>query len=178
MTNDKFIRLKSFSVLKYIDFSHKSWNQIRLVKERLKFSGSIEVVMYSNVDEISKLIGVIVPDWVVGLSYGRTIYMKKPELWGDSAFGNFTETLIHEIFHTIVGDALNFSLPIWLNEGMAINIASQTKYLSPPPSYDEDIAELGYDNPYLYQISAYKVQGLIEKIGLELMLDSMKNGRI
>lgn len=178
MKNGKFIRFKSFSTLKYIDLHHKSWESIKIVRDRFEFKGFIEVVTFSSVDEISILLNFKVPEWVVGLSYGRTIYMKDPSLWGDNSFGNFTETLIHEIFHTIVGQSLPYRLPIWLNEGMAINIASQTDYLSPPSSYDIDVSGIGYDHPNLYQISAYKVKKLIDKSGLELIIDSMKNGYI
>lgn len=178
MNNGKFIRFKSFSTLKYIDLHHESWEKIKLVKDHLQFKGFVEVSMYSNVDEISNILGVKVPDWVVGLSYRRTVYMKEPSLWGENTFGNFTETLIHEIFHTIASESLSYSLPIWLNEGLAINVALQTDYLSPPPTYDIDVSDMGYDHPYLYQISAYKVKKLIDKVGLEAVLDSMKNGRI
>lgn len=178
MKKNKFIRFKSFSTLKHIDLQHKSWELIKMVRDRFEFKGFIEVAMFSSVDEISIILGFNVPEWVVGLSYGRTIYMKDPSLWGENAFGNFTETLIHEIFHTIANQSLTCSLPIWLNEGMAINIASQVNYLSPPTSYDIDVSDIGYDHPNLYQISAYKVKRLIDKIGLEPIIDSMKNGRI
>lgn len=178
MNNEKFIKFKSLSTLRYIDIYHKSWNQIKTVKDLLEFKGLIEVYLYTSTKELSNILGLDIPDWVVGLSFGKNIYMKEPSFWGENAFGNFTETLIHEIFHTIANDTLSYNLPIWLNEGLAINIASQTPYLSQPVSYDFDISDIGYDHPNLYQISAYKVKDLIDQVGLEQILDSIKKGNL
>lgn len=166
------ISFSDIRLLKYI-YMDQQWQQkIMYIRRIFKYSGRVNVILFENCDELSKYLGVKIPEWVTGTYYENTIMIIKYEMWKSRNIGNFSELLLHEFTHVIVNEKTKSTCPKWLNEGLALYFAGQYKgmYLNDKSSLDIAIYELDYCNKDFYNICAKVVEKLMDRYGVENIL--------
>jgi len=87
----------------------------------------IEVYVYKNEDYYHNAMGYPeFPDWAVGSALGKTtILMASPYHAGTHDYNGALQIIVHEFVHITEAWKTGYSLPIWLNEGVATYLASQ-----------------------------------------------------
>jgi hypothetical protein len=90
-------------------------------------SQKIEVYVYKNEDYYHNAIGYPeFPDWAVGSALGKTtILMASPYHAGTHDYNGALQIIVHEFVHIAEAWKSSYSLPVWLNEGVATYLASQ-----------------------------------------------------
>lgn len=85
-------------------------------------------LVYSR-EELNKKIYKRTPDWLVGLFHKNKIYLFSPtviEKFSPHKKTYINRLITHELCH-LFNYAVNPSLPLWLNEGIALILADQKK---------------------------------------------------
>jgi hypothetical protein len=162
-------------LLRYL-FSEKKWlDKVIKLREAFKYGKRINIVALDSIEELTNLIGIKVPEWVIGTYVGNCILMLDYELWKSRNLGTFAQIITHEFAHVIISDITKQKCPIWLNEGLALYFAEQykTMYLSKTDSINDNIYELGYRDDCLYNISAKAVEKIIDKYGMEHVMQQL-----
>jgi hypothetical protein len=87
----------------------------------------IDVYVYKNEDYYHNAIGYPeFPDWAVGSALGRTsIQMASPYHAGSHDYNGALQIIVHEFVHITEAWKTSYSLPIWLNEGVATYLGGQ-----------------------------------------------------
>lgn len=96
-----------------------------------EIKSKIKVNLIYSRKEFNKEIGKkTTPEWLVGIAQKNTIYIFSPEVIEKCSPSHtkdsFQKLLIHELSHIFIS-SYHKKLPIWLNEGLALNIARQEK---------------------------------------------------
>ena len=117
-----------------------------------------------------------IPEWACAVSLSGHIFIKCKSLWSKFNIGTIEETVLHESVHCLLGVLYDTSLPIWLNEGLAIYLSDQSKYYSPVPIKDIDFNKLTYSDKDLYDLSISKLLKMLESQSIESILKPFQKG--
>lgn len=91
---------------------------------------SIKITLINSRSEMNKVLNKKrTPEWLVGHGSKDLLYIMTPEAmvkYSDHKAKDFFKTLTHELCHVFIFN-INKNTMQWLNEGLALNIASQVK---------------------------------------------------
>lgn len=172
-----FIRNIHFNNFKILSLLFEDYDfvqeKIELIQEIFSFSRAIRVHYYEDINDMQKSIPVKLPRWIKGVSCSDTIYLLSPDRWGNGyeRVDSIAQIFVHEYTHTAVFNTFWYPCPLWLNEGLAQNIAEQFKrekgegFHSGFSYYSED-----YSNEDFYDQSAFMVYLLIQNYGLNNLI--------
>ncbi len=125
------------------------------------------------------------PSWMVGFARKNVIHIFSPNVIEkfspEHPKSSFQPLLIHELTHIVIS-SFNKKIPIWLNEGLPLNVAQQEKYnkikngdwdffinASGKINFDEFAKHGGY------RISYWLVKTLLEIVGKHKIIEFLKS---
>jgi len=171
---------------KVIEFSDERSKKLveNAIKKNEKFFGNLvcdfSVTFLKTRKEYDKVHGSPTKEWSVGGMYGTgKIYLFDEDVFDKVSCypkESFYEILTHEIAHVFVQENFDWTLPAWLNEGIACAAAEQDK-TTREPLFDlrEAYTEEEWNKDYPYGTSGKYVRHLIDNYGKEKIIELMKS---
>ncbi|EJO5347412.1 hypothetical protein NRP93_001491 [Clostridium botulinum] len=176
--NNLNFNIKDLRVLTDIKDYSKFYYRAMNIKKIFKFNHGVIVDVVDSLQELSKILQVNVPKWVIGTSFEKVILILDHKKWQKSNNESVENLILHEFVHVVLNLKAQSILPIWLNEGLAIYFADQYesyKYKKPNISKDFDFYNIDYSDGRLYHISTYIIMKLIEKYSINKVIDETLN---
>ncbi|MBU5225613.1 hypothetical protein KQI36_02880 [Clostridium senegalense] len=172
--NNLNLDIKDLRVLRDMTDYFNFYYRIRNIRNIFHFNNKVTIDVIDGLDELSKLIGNKVPDWVIGTSFDDVILILDHDKWRKLNNETVDNLILHEFIHVVLNSKAQIKLPIWLNEGLAMYFADQhNSYINKVPKINEnfDFYKIDYYNNEIYHISIYTVIKLIDKYGIECIVD-------
>ncbi|HDK7168025.1 TPA: hypothetical protein PTV44_001892 [Clostridium botulinum] len=172
--NNLNFHIKDLRVLRdierYLDFYNRAMN----IKNVFNFNHRVIVDVIDSLEELSEILEVKVPKWVIGTSFENVILILDHEKWKKSNNESVENLILHEFVHVVLNLKAQSPLPIWLNEGLAVYLSDQyANYKKKKPNINEDFDfyNVNYNNEKLYHISIYIIIKLIDKYSINKVID-------
>lgn len=105
----------------YLDFYNRAMN----IKNVFNFNDKVIVDVIDSLEELSEILEVKVPKWVIGTSFENVILILDHEKWKKSNNESVENLILHEFVHVVLNLKTQSPLPIWLNEGLAVYLSDQ-----------------------------------------------------
>ncbi len=170
------IIVKEISLLQGVDSFTKLCDQIVRIRQIFQFSSTVRIQQVNRKHDIEILVGGKVPDWVIGLSAGRQIWILKESQWKHQDM-NLRELILHEFVHIACNQSLKRELPLWINEGLAVYFSGQYKSFKLKNfkiNYDMNFYDLSYEDENLYCISILLIRAFIQEYGETTLIEELK----
>lgn len=154
----------------YLDFYNRAMN----IKNLFNFNDKVIIDVIDSLEELSEILEVKVPKWVIGTSFENVILILDHEKWKKSNNESVENLILHEFVHVVLNLKTQSPLPIWLNEGLAVYLSDQYgNYKGKKPNINEDFDfyNVNYNNEKLYDISIYIIMKLIDKYSINKVID-------
>ncbi len=154
----------------YLDFYNRAMN----IKNVFNFNDKVIVDVIDSLEELSEILEVKVPKWVIGTSFENVILILDHEKWKKSNNESVENLILHEFVHVVLNLKTQSPLPIWLNEGLAVYLSDQYgNYKGKKPNINEDFDfyNVNYNNEKLYDISIYIIMKLIDKYSINKVIN-------
>lgn len=156
---------------------HLFVNRTSNVCKIFNFQSKVYLYRVNTVKELGNLLKEDIPDWVIGTSYIDCIYIIAKKEWKNIS-GLCWKLIIHELIHIILNNSVQYEIPIWIAEGLAVCLSDQYSNNSDKLKYRfTDIYQMSYENSNLYDISGYLIQKLISNFGLEIIINDVLEGK-
>jgi hypothetical protein len=154
-----------------------------LPRFRLQNTGRLTVHVCGDLQEFKRLTGV---SWWNGGHFkiaNRTIYVQRLKVLRERRI--FKRTLVHEFLHYCVWRVAGRNCPLWLNEGLVLNLSGELAQLDCPAEtrdtkgisferLDKELASKYREKQKLaYCRSAYLVRDVRGKVGFEEVLRAL-----
>lgn len=176
INNIHFRDFKLISLL-YHDYEFVQ-EKIYLLQKYMDFSKTVNVLYFESVQYMQDKIPVKLPKWIKGVSSIDSICLLSPDAWDKDYVDSesLTQIFIHEYVHVAVFNTFTQICPLWLNEGLAQNIAEQNKKNERKSICEKfDYYKSNYQNDNFYYQSANIVSYLIQEYGLKDVISHGKN---
>ncbi|MCR1934569.1 hypothetical protein ACQX0N_11345 [Clostridium tepidum] len=173
MTNIK-LNIKDFRILRDIEDLYGFYNKVINIKNIFKFKNEVTIDVVDSLEELSDIVGISVPDWVIGISLPDSILILDHEKWKQSNNEKVENLILHEFIHVILNSKAQSILPIWLNEGLAVYFSGQYEnYKDKKPNINKNFNfyNMDYSDGRLYHISIYIIMKLIEKYSIKRIVN-------
>lgn len=107
---------------------HQIDKNIENVFKQKVLISKITIEIIDSRKEFDKLLNKSTPNWLVAISDGKNkkIYIMNEKIIERNSRFNFSTILKHEIAHIYLY-SINKKIPIWLDEGLALNLSKQKK---------------------------------------------------
>jgi hypothetical protein len=132
---------------------------------------------------IDLLRGETTPDWLVGWSNGKDIFMLDEETFENESCHAHSDKeyfmlLKHELVHCFCNIVFPwFGKPLWLREGIAIYLAGQCSTKKRPETFREFLSYIESGGDKLYSESGFAVEILVREFGWNKIIDLIKGLR-
>lgn len=137
------------------------------------------IIFVASRKEIDELKGKKTESWLIGwVGKDGTIYILNPDVYEQESnhkIAHFWKALKHEYIHLYFEAAAGVNYPVWLNEGLAKYLAGQ---LAIEPTDENKMRVFYYFRKFdsaAYHIGYFWVTFLIEKFGIEKILELVKS---
>ncbi len=162
------IRLTSPSLLKEVESYSEFCNSIIQIRTIFGFTGEVTLEEVPNLKTLERKVGGSLPEWVIGLSAGKRIWIIKKNMWKNKKM-DVSQLILHEFVHIALSQCMKKRIPLWLNEGLAVYLSGQYKDYKLEQSHIRayvDFNELSYQSEYFYIIAAKMLVALIKEYGI------------
>lgn len=170
--NNLNFAVKDLRVLRDINNYFDFYNRAMDIKHKFGFKEKVIIDVVDTLSELSNILNMDVPDWVIGTSFDNVILIIDHNNWTRSNSESVDNLILHEFIHVVLNSKSN--LPIWLNEGLAIYFSNQyASYKNRDLKINQefDLYKLDYSNNDVYHISIYVLIKLINKYGIERIVE-------
>lgn len=170
--NNLNFAVKDLRVLRDINNYFDFYNRAMNIKHKFGFKEKVIIDVVDTLSELANILNMDVPDWVIGTSFDNVILIIDHNNWTRSNSESVDNLILHEFIHVVLNSKSN--LPIWLNEGLAIYFSNQygsykNRHLKINQEFD--LYKLDYSNNDVYYISTYVITKLINKYGVERIVE-------
>ncbi len=172
--NNLNFHIKDLRVLRDIESYLNFYNRAMNIKNIFNFNDKVIVDVIDSLEELSEILEVKVPKWVIGTSFENVILILNHDKWKKSNNESVENLILHEFVHVVLNLKAQSPLPIWLNEGLAVYFSDQYgNYKGKKPNINEDfdLYNVNYNNEKLYHISIYIIMKLIDKYSINKVID-------
>ena len=132
---------------------------------------------------IDKILRKKTPDWWVGWSDGRNIFLLDKKDFENESNHRYSDNdwvllMRHELVHCFCNVVFPFfQKPSWLREGIAIFLSGQTNAKSKPKKFENFLEYYDQSGNALYRESGFAIECLIKKYGKDKMLTLIKRSQ-
>lgn len=162
------LRLTSIYILADVESFLKLCESIIEIRRLLDYSGKVVLEEVTSLTMLEQKVGVNLPKWVIGLSAGERIWILKKSEWQNQKM-DVSQLILHEFVHIALGHRIRRSVPIWLNEGLAVYLSGQYKDYKLEQSHIRtwvDFYGLSYESEHLYVVAAKTLIALVREYSL------------
>jgi len=172
---DLNLRLTTLSLLKDVESFEQLCEAVVTIREIFQFSGGVTVKEMPTLLALEKEVGMTLPDWVIGLGGGNTIWILEKSKWENQKM-DVSQLILHEFVHIAVNLTIKKDVPLWLNEALAVYLSGQHKdyKLNNHHIYAEvDFYALSYSTEYLYIIVTKTIIALVKHYGIDAIIKEL-----
>ncbi len=136
-----------------------------------------EIYIVKDREAIDRLQGYATPNWIVGWSSGKDIYMLDKDSLESESSHKYTEKtylarLRHELVHCFCNVLYGHNrFPRWISEGLAVYLSGQSEMWDKPCEYKKFLDWNEKSDGNSYGESGFAVKHLIEEYGKEKFLE-------
>lgn len=137
---------------------------------KFDFHKTIRLKMIESFIPLATELEISIPSWVIGLGIGNEIIILNPEKWNNNI--SLEQLILHESVHIILSEYCNFSIPVWLNEGLATYYANQDCGIA---NNNFDPGSLDYSSDNFYANAKALTEKAIAVLGEDNLIKHIKN---
>ncbi len=174
------IKFNDSKILSYIILREgQCCNKLNLeeIRDTLGYNRSnIEILLFDSLAEMSGYLNYTLPRWVIGTNFNRKILLLNYDLWKNRLEDTPFQIVIHEYVHIVINEKTQYKCPRWLNEGLALYFAKQTKGIDLPKIFSEkdSIYSLNYGDQGFYEACACFTEYLIMNYGIKSITQKLE----
>lgn len=150
-------------------------NRIIEIRKVFQFNNKFNIVVIEDLQELSDILQIPIPEWVIGTNIADTIIILNYHKWKHTNNEKVENLILHEFTHVVLNFKAKNNLPIWLNEGLAIYFARQEyapkRYVDP----NLDFYTVDYSTDGIYNLAATIINKLIEVYGIASVINEALN---
>lgn len=172
---DLNLRFTTLSLLRDIESFPNLCEAILDIRELFHFSGEVTVKEMLTMSALEQDVGMKLPDWVIGLGGGDTIWILAKSQWKNQKL-DVSQLILHEFVHIAMNAVIKKEIPLWMNEGLAVYLSGQYKdyNLQQHHIYAEvDFHNLTYETEHLYIIVTKTIVKLVNNYGLDILIQEL-----
>lgn len=166
----------SLSNLKYV-YKLSLMKEIQYLFNLFNNKKVITIVFLNNYTERNSILGQALHKWVRAVTIHDTIYILE---FNKKFYINnieFERILIHEIIHVLIYIKVN-SIDLWLNEGLAIILSKQYKYMKFDQFIDLNMNNLSYNTDFFYEKCCARTMKYFNKYGEKQLIKKLISGEL
>lgn len=166
----------SKSNLRYV-YNQQLIKEIQYLFELFNNHKEININFLNTHKEVQSIIGQPVASWVRGfcnyddvyiLEYSKEFYTNIDEFYG---------ILIHEVIHALVYRKIK-NCPLWLNEGLALVLSKQFKFINFEQFSNIEFNELSYNDDFFYEKCCSKTMRYFNKYSDKKLIEALIEKKI
>ena len=169
------LRIKNLELFQDIELIAELYSNIQKIRRLFQFTSEVVVEQVYSLKDMEELVGGPVPDWLIGMGMGKRIWVLAKSKWKNKKM-DLCQLILHEFVHLALNYKVRKSVPLWLNEGLAVYLSGQyadydLQNFQVNPELD--FYHLSYESESVYFISAKIVVLFVEEYGLEAIMEEI-----
>lgn len=165
------ITIENKEIFKFILAPEQLCKKIIELREMLNFKSQVRIRLFSSINELQHNLGYTVPPWVIGMIQGSSIFILNPSSWLNQNLGTIEQLIVHEFCHIAFRKVMRCPFPIWIDEGLAVNLSGQIESINSNVTVQKNVYHLSYLDEELYPVAGETVKILIQQYGLGSMIN-------
>lgn len=177
------IEVKDEQIGSIIADNSQIYSRINEIRSKFGFENKVNILSIDDKNQMKKVIGCDIPDWVIGLNNGNTIILHNLNNWENQSNDFVIEVIVHEFVHIVLNNITDNTCPIYLNEGLALYYANQnqnidSKYLIDLIKNEKiEFYNLDYEHDCFYDLSILIINMFINKYGEKEIINYIKKSK-
>lgn len=173
---DLGINFRDYPEFEYYIKNKEIEKKVKSIRKLFNFSQAIDIKKFETLTDAEVYFGKKLPGWFIGASIDNTIFLLDFCKWHKGYGVKPAQVLLHEFVHTAVKHT-NKCCPIWINEGLALNLSGQINDMisNNKLKIDKRIYDLHYDDPGFYIICGYSIYSLIKCYGVKRIIKRLSS---
>lgn len=167
------ISIDNLELLAFIRTQEQLFTQIMELRKLFRFTSQVRIRLFTSIKELQHYLGYSVPSWVIGMIQGNSILIISPSCWINTGLGTIEQLIVHEFCHIAFRKVVKVPLPIWLDEGLAVNLSGQIETIKFSGKVQKNVYHLSYLDEELYSDAGEAVRRLIQYYGLALLINRL-----